>query len=124
MVKRDAVQERLQFDDLVGKVEGSDAAANYSFYFRAGGISLFAARQPHQLDYHFLADDKLQVLAKIVDLVSNQHMSRILLLLLHSDRLLVLSDGLLYLILAAADLEVDVGELVLESIEFLVVHLY
>ena len=90
-------------------MEGADAAAHDPLYFSAGGVSLFAAGKTHQLYYHFLADDELQALTEIIDLVSYQHMCWVLLLLLHSDRLLVLADGPLYLVFAAADLEVYVG---------------
>lgn len=105
-------------------MESPDAAAYNPFDFRTSRVSLFAARKSHQLDDHFLTDDKLQTLTEIVDLVSYQHMRRVLLFLLHRNRLFVLAYCLLYLVLTAAYLEVYVGELVFEGVELLVVHLY
>lgn len=89
-------------------MECADAATNDSLYLSASGVALFASGKAHQLDYHFLADDELQTLPKIIDLISNQNMCWILLFLLHSNRLLVFSYGLLYLIFTAAYFEVYV----------------
>lgn len=105
-------------------MKSPDAAAYNPFDFRTSRVSLFAARKSHQLDDHFLTDDKLQTLTEIVDLVSYQHMRRVLLFLLHRYWLLVLAYGLLYLVLTAAYLEVYVGELVFEGVELFVVHFY
>lgn len=97
-------------------MEGADAAAHDSLDFCASGIALLATGKTHQLDYHFLTDDKLQALPKIVDLISNQNMCWVFLFFLHSDWLFMLAYCLLYLIFTAAYFEVYVGKFVLKGV--------